>query len=414
MDEKVIQNTHCRLCKSPKLTQFLDLGDQPPANAFLAEKDFAREEKFPLRVAICEMCGFVQLAHVVHPDILFRAYVYVSSTSPIFVRHFEGYAQDVAETVGGMKDALAVDIGSNDGILLRPFQALGARVLGIDPAVAIAEKATEEGVETWPEYFGEELAKRILKERGAAKSITANNVFAHIHDLDNILKGVEALLSDDGVFVIEAPDLIVLLRDKLFDTVYHEHVSYISIRPLLPFFSSHGLRIFDVKDVESHGGSLRIFACHEKGRYATTERLAARIKKEEDLRTQEPETYQAFAKEVDGIKTELTRMLCDLRKDGKRVAGYGAPAKGNTLLNYFGIGPELVEYIVDDSPFKQGLFTPGTHIPVTSSSALQEKTPDHLLILAWNYAEPIMKKCEPYHAKGMQFIVPLPSPRIVE
>jgi SAM-dependent methyltransferase len=413
MNQKVIPNTYCRLCDSPDLRQFLDLGDQPPANAFVSRSEIEKEERFPLRVAICANCGFVQLTHVVDPDILFRDYVYVSSTSPLFVKHFEEYAQDVSETVGGMNGKLAVDIGSNDGILLRPFRDLGASVLGIDPATNIAKKATEDGVETWPEYFGEEMGTEIRNKKGAATSITANNVFAHIHDLNNILRGVRALLADDGVFVIETPDLIVLLRDRLFDTVYHEHLSYISIRPLIPFFKRHGLRIFDVKDVSSHGGSLRIFVCLDGGPYPETQRLKERVKKEQDLHIQDPATFTEFAKEVDGIKVELNNLLSDLMKEGKRIAGYGAPAKGNTLLNYFSIGPDTLEYIVDDNPLKQGTLTPGMHIPVVSSDELRERAPDYLLILAWNYAEAIMKKNEPFVVGGGKFIVPLPKPRVV-
>lgn len=413
MNPKVFPNTSCRLCDSPNLRQFLDLGDQPPANAFIADRDIDSEERFPLRVAVCTECGFVQLMHVVDPDILFRKYVYLSSTSPLFVKHFEEYAANVAEVLGGVKGKLAVDIGSNDGILLRPLRNLGANVLGVDPAVDIARKATEEGIETWPEYFGEEMGERIRGERGPASSITANNVFAHIHDLKNVLRGVAELLADDGIFVIEAPDLIVLLRDKLFDTVYHEHLSYISVRPLLPFFRRHGLRIFDVKDVTSHGGSLRIFVCRENGPYSETERLKKRIKKEEDMRIQDPLTFTQFAKEVNQIKVRLDDLLSGLRKEGKRIAGYGAPAKGNTLLNYFSIGPETLEYIVDDNPLKQGTLTPGMHIPVVSSDELHKRVPDYLLILAWNYAEAIMKKNESLAARGGRFIIPLPQPRVV-
>lgn len=413
MNQKVLPNTHCRLCGSPDLRQFLDLGDQPPANAFISAGDIEKEERFPLRVAICAECGFVQLTHIVHPDILFREYVYVSSTSPLFVKHFEEYARDVSDVVGGVRGKLVVDIGSNDGILLRPFRDLGANVLGIDPAIHIAKKATEDGIETWAEYFGEEIGKMIRNKKGAVISITANNVFAHIHDLNDILRGVNALLADDGVFVIEAPDLAVLLRDKLFDTVYHEHLSYISVRPLLPFFRRHDMRVFDVKDVSTHGGSLRIFVCRDGGPHIETERLRERVKKEEESHIQDPATFTEFAKEVDRIKVELNNLLSGLKKQGKRIAGYGAPAKGNTLLNYFSIGPDILEYIVDDNSLKQGKLTPGMHIPVVSNDKLRDRTPDYLLILAWNYAEAIMKKNEAFRADGGKFIIPLPQPRVV-
>ncbi len=410
----VTLNSNCRVCDSLKLRLFLDLGTQAPANAFLKKDEFAGEASFPLRVAFCESCGFVQLADVVDPDILFRNYVYVSSTSPSFVKHFEEYAEDIVQTVGGATGALAVDIGSNDGILLKPLKALGARVLGIDPATAIAKKATADGIETWPEYFGETLAEKIKGERGDAKLITANNVFAHIHDLNNVARGVKILLSPDGAFVIEAPDLSVFLSDKLFDTVYHEHVSYISVTPLISFFARHGLQIFDVKSVSTHGGSLRIFVGHGNGPHTVTTRLTDRLQKEQDERLGEFTTYEHFASDVLLIKQDLLQLLNSIKSAGGRIAGYGAPAKGNTLLNYMGIGTDLVEFIVDDSPPKQGLFTPGMHIPVVPVTHLDKHQPDYLLILAWNFAEAIMKKNEQFAKNGGKFIVPVPVPRIVD
>jgi len=410
----VTPNTLCRVCDSTKLKLFLDLGAQPPANSFLKKEQFGDEASFPLRVAFCESCGFVQLADIVDPDILFRNYVYVSSTSPSFVKHFEEYANDIVNTVGGADGALAVDIGSNDGILLKPLRALGAKVLGIDPATAIAKKATAEGIETWPEYFGETLAQKIVGERGNAKLITANNVFAHIHDLNNVVRGVKILLSQDGAFVIEAPDLLVFLRDKLFDTVYHEHVSYISVTPLVSFFARHGLRIFDVKSVSTHGGSLRIFVGHDDAPHQSTDQLRNRLEQEQKERLGEFATFEHFAADVQTIKKDLLLLLTAIKKEGKLIAGYGAPAKGNTLLNYVGIGQDLVDFIVDDSPPKQGLFTPGMHIPVVPAAHLDTNQPDYLLILAWNFAEAIMKKNELFTLKGGRFIVPVPVPRIVD
>lgn len=406
----IIANTNCRLCKSPKLEQFLDLGAQPPANAFLRKENFDKEENFPLRIGICRNCFFVQLMDVVDPDTLFKEYLYTSSTSPVFVKHFEDYARFIDDRFH-VKGGLVVDIGSNDGILLKPFHALGANILGIDPARMIAEKATKEGVPTITGYFTENVAREILLKHGKAKAITANNVFAHIHDLDEVMRAVRILLSEDGVFVIEAPYLRVFLEDKLFDTIYHEHLSYIALAPLVPFFAKYGMEIVDVEMVSSHGGSVRIMVA-EKDAHTQEARVAQYVAEEKTAGLENIETYEKFALDVVENRRLLLELLGGLKKSGKHIAGYGAPAKGNTLLNFMHIGPDLVEYIVDDSPLKQGLFTPGMHIPVVSGERLKEDTPDYLFILAWNFADSIMKKNAEFSSKGGKFIVPVPVPRI--
>ncbi|MDO8521136.1 MAG: class I SAM-dependent methyltransferase [bacterium] len=408
----VFAHTNCRLCKSADLEQFLDLGAQPPANAFLRKEDFAQEEKYPLRIGICKNCFFVQLMDVVDPDTLFKEYLYVSSTSPLFVRHFEDYARFIDDRFR-VKSGLVVDIGSNDGILLKSFQALGANILGIDPAHAIAEKATKEGIPTMTGYFTEDIARAIARKHGKAKVITANNVFAHIHDLDEVMRAVRALLLRDGVFVIEAPYLAVFLEDRLFDTIYHEHLSYIALTPLVSFFAKYGMEIIDVEKVSSHGGSVRIMI-GEKGAHRADARVARYIDEEKNKGLQNIETYKKFAAEVLENRRLLVELLHELKKAGKRVVGYGAPAKGNTLLNFMRIGPDVVEYIVDDSPLKQGLFTPGMHIPVVSQEQLKGDHPDYVFILAWNFADAIMKKNEEFNKKGGKFIIPVPVPRIVD
>lgn len=407
----VTPNVACRLCKSECLEGFLDLGAQPPANAFLRKEDFPKEEYYPLRVGLCRSCAFVQLMDIVDPDTLFRDYVYVSSTSSVFVKHFEEYAKFIDERFH-VQNELVVDIGSNDGILLKPFKELGAVVLGIDPARSIAAKAASEGIETIPEFFTEKMAKEIAASHGNAKAITANNAFAHIHDLDEIMLGVAALLAKDGVFVVEAPYLVDFLEQRLFDTIYHEHLSYIAITPLVRFFKKFGMEIIDIEKVSSHGGSVRIMVARQ-GAHKVSKQVAEYLKQEKNKKLDEFDTYKHFAEDVLENKRTLLDLLGKIKKEEKRIAGYGAPAKGNTLLNFMGIGTETLEYIVDDSPMKQGLFTPGMHISVVSAERLLSDRPDYLFILAWNFAESIMGKNKEFAKNGGKFIVPVPVPRIV-
>ncbi len=402
----------CRVCGSGDFVKIIDLGKQPLANAFLAKKDFDFEKKYPLRVYFCKKCHLVQLLDVVSPDTLFGDYVYVSSTSPSFVAHFKSYAEELNSRFG-IKGRLVVDLGSNDGILLKPLKKLGAVVLGIDPAKDIAKKATKEGIETWPDFFSPVLAEKILKKKGWAKIITANNTFAHIDDSKGVVNGVKKLLSDDGVFVIEVPYLIDFLEKKLFDTIYHEHLSYFALEPLVALMDGSGMNVFDVQRVPSHGGSVRVFIQKKGGPHAPSRSLKELSGKEKSLKLDKISTYKKFAVEVGDNKKKLIRLLKSLKSKGANIAGYGAPAKGNTLLNYVGINNKILEYIVDDSPYKQGLYTPGTHIPVVNIAHIKSDHPDFLIILAWNYAESIISKCREFQSRSGKFIIPIPEPKII-
>lgn len=413
--KQVTEQTTCRMCQGKDLKPVFSLGSTPLANNFLTKKELNDPETFyPLEVKFCPNCFLLQLGHVVDPDLLFRKYLYVSSTSPVFISHFESYAKDIFERFQLNKKSLIVDIGSNDGILLKPFKDLGAKVLGIDPATDIAEKATKEGLETLSEYFIPKVAEGIGKKYGKADVICANNVFAHTNDLDELTDAVKTLLKPEGVFVIEAPYLLNFLDQNLFDTVYHEHLSYLSLTPMITFFQKHGLTVFDVQRTTSHGGSFRIFVKNNTAKHKVTSYVKAMLTEEKQRGLQKIETYLDFADKIKNNKNDLVRMLNRLKVKGKKIAGYGAPAKGNTLLNYFSIGRDLLDYIVDDSPIKQGLFTPGTHIPVVSSEELKTNPPDYLLILAWNFAEPIMKKLTDFSISGGKFIIPVPIPTIVK
>lgn len=405
----------CRLCKNKNLKKALSLGSSPLANSFLTKKLLDQPESFfPLEINFCPRCGHLQLGHAVSPDLLFKNYLYVSSTSNVFIKHFEDYAKSVYDKFKLNKKSLVIDVGSNDGVLLKPFKKLGTKILGIDPAEEIAKKATKEGIKTLPIYFDKKTAAQIAKDYGYADVVTANNVFAHVYDIDEVTGAVYLLLKKNGVFVIEVPYLVDFLQKNLFDTIYHEHLSYFSLKPLVVFFEKHGMKIFDVEKVDSHGGSIRIFVKKKEGKYKINASVKKFIKGEEKLGLFLFKTYVEFRNKIKKNKVKLIKILNELKSQGKTIVGYGAPAKGNTLLNYFGIGNDILDYIVDDSPLKQNLYTPGTHIPVVSSDRLEKSKPDYILILAWNFAEPIMEKLSYLKETGSRFILPAPVPQIVD
>jgi SAM-dependent methyltransferase len=405
------RRTDCRLCGSTQLTEVLSLAPTPPANAFVGAAELnTPQPTFPLDVFFCDDCGHVQLLDVVDPEVLFGNYVYVSGTSPVFVKHFADYAEQVTERYAPDADGdLALDIGSNDGTLLAQFRHLGFSVLGVDPARDIAKAATEAGIETLATFFTAKLARDILAERGPAQVITANNVFAHADDLADIADGVATLLAPDGVFVFEVSYLVDVYEKTLFDTIYHEHLAYHSVGPLAGFLARHGLELIAAERVGSHGGSLRATAQRAGGPHAVAASVSERIAEERRLGLDRADTLKGFGAKIDTLKAELTRRLAELKQAGKSVAGFGAPAKATTLMYHFGIGPDVIDFIVDDSPLKQGLYSPGMHIPVLPSSALYDRKPDAVVILAWNFAEPIMRNHARYLEAGGQFIVPVPK-----
>jgi SAM-dependent methyltransferase len=390
------------------------LAPTPPANAFVtaAERD-KDQERFPLDVHFCESCTHVQLRDVVDPTMLFGNYVYVSGTSPSFVRHFKDYAAEVTGLVGSLESSLVVDIGSNDGTLLRAFKSHGAAVLGVDPAVNLAEAATASGIETFGQFFTPALAERIASAHGRAKVITANNVLAHIDDLDAVIDGIRRLLAPEGVFVFEVSYLLDVIEKVLFDTIYHEHLSYHAVRPLIPFLERHRFDLIETIRVPSHGGSLRAVAQSSGGRRPRGSSVAEFLRLEEGARLHEVATYVQFADRIRELGAKLRGLLEKLKAQGKRIAGYGAPAKATTLMYQFGLDPRLLEYIVDDSPLKQGTFTPGLHVPIVSAEAIQQSRPDYLVILAWNFAEPVIENNQSYLDSGGHFIVPIPEIKVV-
>jgi len=411
MQEKLHRRSTCRLCESGGLTQVLSLAPTPPANAFMHKDQLHQpQEKFPLDIFICNSCAHVQMLDVVNPEILFRHYVYVSGTSPVFVKHFENYANTLINRFGAGN--LAVDIGSNDGTLLSFFKAGGFNVLGVDPAVNLAEEATSRGIETWAYFFTPENAQKIVEQKGKAKFVTANNVYAHIDDLKSVAIGVKNLLESKGVFSFEVSYLVDVFEKTLFDTIYHEHLSYHSIKPLVQFFESVGLQLFDAERIDTHGGSIRCYVSHA-GDYKVSDNISKLVTYEKSIGLHSAETLKKYGDKINAIGAKLTEMLRVFKAEGKSIAAYGAPAKATTLMHHFGIDAALVDFVVDDSPLKIGLYTPGLHIPVISSTEMYERKPDYVVILAWNFADSIIRNHKRFSDSGGKFIIPLPAVMVV-
>jgi len=405
----------CRICGNTQIDTFLRLGPTPLANSFLKPEQLRQPEPcYPLDVVFCDHCGLVQLDLVVAPEIMFRDYIYVSSTSQTMPQHFAAYAEEIVARFLESPQDLVLEMGSNDGCLLRAFQKLRARALGIEPAANLALAANAAGLATVNDFFCERSARALREREGPAKVVIGNNVLAHIGDLCDLVAGLDALLCPDGVAVFEVPYLLDLLGNDEFDTIYHEHLSYFALRPLQRLFALRGMQIFDAKRLIVHGGSVRVYVCRVGAGRAVRSSVTGLLLLEKAERLDSFEVYTAFANRVKKMKMELTALLRELKSSGARIAGYGAPAKGNTLLNHFEIGTDLLDFIVDRNPCKQGMYTPGRHIPVVPVERLLEKQPDYLLLLAWNFADEILEQQKEYSKRGGKFVVPIPQPKILE
>lgn len=390
----------------------MELGPAPLANGFLKKEQLMSKEPFyPLDVHYCPKCGLVQLRDVVSPGILFKDYVYLTGMSQTMKQHFCQLAVEVVNNFNLSQDDLVIDVGSNDGTLLKGFKQLGIKTLGIEPATNIALVSEREGIETVNDFFSIDVAKDIIERKSHAKAIIGTNVFAHINDLDGILEAVNILLARDGIFVIEVPYLVDLLSKTEFDTMYHEHLSYFSLRPLVTLFKRFNMELFDVKRVPVHGGSIRCYVRKSPSKVENS--VYKLLALEEDLRLNLFNTYLEFSAKVKNIKLQLTSLLKELKGNGSRIVGYGAAAKGNVLLNYCKIRTDILDYIIDNTPFKQGLYTPGMHIPVVPPDRILKDAPDYVLLLAWNYLDEILKKEQKYRELGGKFIVPIPDPKIM-
>ncbi len=393
----------------------LDLGSTALANSFLrAESEFASEQRYPLELFFCPTCSLVQLIDVVPAEQLFSNYIYVTGTSDTIAAHNQRYAEAVVELLRLGSEDLVVEVASNDGSLLRCFQSRRVRVLGVEPATNIAERAVRGGVPTLNRFFGHEEGKKLRSEIGAAKVVIGNNVLAHVDDTLGFLRGARELLTDDGRAIFEVPYLGEFIERLEYDTVYHEHLCYFSVTALMRLFEAAGMRIVRVERHPIHGGSLRVFGARAAHAAAHGEDALAFAKQEQAAGWTSIARYEQFARDVAANKRALVELLTRLRSEKKTVAGYGAPAKGNTLLQYCAITPALLPYTVDKNPLKVGQFTPGSHLPVLGVEALLERQPDFVLILAWNFAEEIMRQQAEYARRGGRFILPLPAPKILE
>ena len=410
MKSDFIDKTACRICSRAGLVPVLDLGVMPPANAFLKEGDLRKpEQKFPLVLCFCPKCGLAQLSVVVDPAILFRHYDYFTSASAPLAEHFIRSADNLVKRFIKSKNDLVLEIGGNDGVLLASVLDR-CRALNIEPAENIAAASRERGVETLNEFFSSSLAGRILKTHGKARLIVAHNVIAHVDDVSDVFLGVKSLLADEGAFVLEVHWVGNLIGDGGFDQIYHEHLSYFSLGALQYLARSLGLEIFDAELIPIHGQSLRVYIGQG---FDESPSIGEILKKEKNLGLDTAKPFFQFAKRVEKSRRELYELLSRLKKEGKTIAGYGAPAKGNTLLNYFGIDNKLMDFITDTTPAKQGLFTPGSHIPIRPPETISKKTPDYMVLLAWNYADAIVKKESGFRERGGKFIIPVPEVKII-
>jgi 2-polyprenyl-3-methyl-5-hydroxy-6-metoxy-1,4-benzoquinol methylase len=409
-------HSNCRFCDSKLQHIFIDLGMSPLANAFLKQEDLGKEELYhPLRVYVCGECFLVQLEEWESPENIFGDYAYFSSYSDSWLSHAKAYVAEMISRFEIGRDSTVVEVASNDGYLLQYFVERGIPVQGIEPARNVAEVARAKGIPTRVEFFGESSARALRDEGIGADLVIGNNVLAHVPDLNDFVKGLQILLDDQGVITIEFPHLMRLFAECQIDTIYHEHFSYFSFMTAEKVFAAHGLTIFDVEELPTHGGSLRIFAQHSgRGRHPVSERVEKLRKQEIDTGFTDVGRYLAFEERALRTKRKLLDFLHSAKRAGKRVVAYGAPAKGNTLLNYCGVSSELVEYTVDRNRHKQGRFLPGTHIPIFEPERIRATKPDYILILPWNLKREIIHQLSYVRAWGARFVVPIPEPQIID
>ena len=399
----------CRLCGSDLDQTFVDLGMSPPCESYLEADQLDRGETFyPLHVRVCGSCLLVQLPAYLMGEDIFSHYAYFSSYSDSWVAHAKRYVDQAVERLGLTSDSFVVEVASNDGYLLQHVRDLGIPRLGVEPAANIAEVAREKGIDTVCEFLGEATGTAVAAQHGKADLVAANNVFAHVPDIVDFARGLRALLKDDGSVTIEIPHLLRLIEDRLYDTIYHEHYSYLSLITTQRVLAEAGLTVVDVEELSTHGGSLRTWSMPTETATEPTERVAKVLADERAAGLDTVEGHAGFADVVGAARDDLISFLVQAHRDGKTVAGYGAPGKGNTLLNHAGIREDLLTYTVDRSTFKQGMFLPGTHIPIHAPERLAETRPDYILILPWNLRDEITTQLEYTREWGAQLVVPLP------
>lgn len=405
----------CRLCGAGLEHSFVDLGMSPLCESFLAADELdAMEPYFPLHVLVCSGCFLVQLREYVNPEHIFREYAYFSSYSSSWVEHARRYCHMIAERLQLGTDSLVVELASNDGYLLQHFLPLGVPVLGIEPAANVAKVAVEKGIPTRTDFFGVPLAEELVKQGKQADLIIGNNVLAQVPSLNDFVAGMRILLKPEGVITLEFPHLARLIAENQFDTIYHEHFSYFSFTTIENMASRHGLKLIDVEELPTHGGSLRVYLAHEDSARAASPAVAGLLAREDGLGLRDLAAYASFGERVKRTKRKLLSVLIAAKEEGKTICGYGAPGKGNTLLNYCGIGTDFLDFTVDRNPYKHGKFTPGMHIPIRPVEAIDETRPDYLLILPWNLKEEITAQMRHIGDWGGKFIVPIPEAAIID
>jgi SAM-dependent methyltransferase len=414
--EAINGRSNCRFCKAELRHTFVDLGMSPLCESYLRPEHLNEMEPFyPLHVFVCERCFLVQLEEFVSPDHIFTEYAYFSSYSDSWLEHCRRYTDQMRDRFQLDEKSLVVEVASNDGYLLQYFVKKGIPVLGIEPAVNVAKVAEEKKVPTLVTFFGKQLAADLALQGKQADLLVGNNVLAQVPDLCDFVAGMKTLLKPQGVLTLEFPHLLKLMEGNQFDTIYHEHFSYFSFLTAQDVFRAHGLELFDVEELPTHGGSLRIYGRHAEDRSKpATSGVLELIGREEAAGLDHLDCYRSFSERVKKTKRELLRCLIRAKDEGKSIVGYGAPGKGNTLLNYCGVGTDLIDYTVDRNPYKQGRFTPGTHIPIYPPERIRETRPDYLLILPWNLKSEIMQQMSFVRQWGGKFIVPIPEAAIYD
>jgi hypothetical protein len=405
----------CRFCASPLTDTVVDLGMSPLCESYVRPDQVNGVEAFyPLHVYVCRRCWLVQLEQYVSADDIFTEYAYFSSFSDSWVEHARKYTETMIDRFHFDENSSVIELASNDGYLLQWFVKAGVPALGIEPAANVAAAAEERGVPTLVRFFGVELATELTAHGRYADLLLGNNVLAQVPDLNDFVSGMKIVLAPQGVLTMEFPHVLRLIDENQFDTIYHEHFSYFSVHTTQAIFHRHGLELFDLEEIPTHGGSLRVYARHIDDSTKPIEPAVGRLLEEERLfGLTSVDRYERFAQQVSATKHAILSLLIDLKRQGKHIAGYGAPGKGNTLLNYCGIRTDFLDYTVDRSPYKQGLFTPGTHIPILEPDAIRRDRPDYVFVLPWNFKDEIMKQMADIREWGGQFIVPIPEPQIV-
>ena len=404
----------CRLCGAELRHTFVDLGMSPLCESFVPPEQLdSPETYFPLRAHVCEKCFLVQLREYVSPEHIFREYAYFSSYSTSWVAHCAAYTDSVVARLGLDANSLVVELASNDGYLLQHFLPRQIPVLGIEPAHNVAQAAMAKGVPSLVEFFGSDLASRLVAEGRRADLIIANNVLAQVPDLNDFVRGISLLLKPEGLATLEFPHLEQLIAGSQFDTIYHEHFSYFSLSVVARLAARHELKVVDVEELATHGGSLRVYLAAARSAHVASSRVTHLLRREDHLGFSSLETYGDFAEKVRGIKRQLLGFMIAAKKSGSSICGYGAPGKGNTLLNYCGIGTDFLDFTVDRNPYKHGRFTPGMHIPILPIEAIEAARPDYILVLPWNLKDEILAQMSYVAAWGAKFVIPIPRLTVV-